>query len=524
MQPTTDSKPDLVLLVHGTYAARQENEGTSWWQIGSQAYEGLRQRLPNGAQLTKPDEVFHWSGENSERARIKAGIDLLARLKALEAQGRGYHLIGHSHGGSVIWHTLRLATLGRIQLDRLRSWTTLGTPFLRHQTHRSTRIANIFRVALGIILFQPACTTAVRFYDLVFRPEKSLWTHSTELPKRYSLYETPVLRLLELMHIPMEQTGSQIRVGGFSSGSGSGISSVEFLFTTPIGWVLMVLAIVVIYVYLNLTVFFLRPVLESWQMWAERRLENRACKLYEKRWLGLWSPDDEAINGLRATLDLSVSFVSRMAPKDRVLFSDYVTLIWQPYYWVLTPVFNFMLRPFLDGLVRSYVVKAAQGNNRPGADVVEVTPVPWHVNDSHQPICLPNWLNTQLVEAANDCAREIIPKLRSVLASPSFVSGMESCKGTLGRELVHTSYFDHSEMLDLMAMHVVWFCRSELSLESCCVSARKAELVGWLAEAKSRVGATDLYHLQTSPAAVSTIDSTSTCRIKPRRRHIDRAA
>ncbi len=522
MQPTTDSMPDLVLLVHGTYAARQEDQGTSWWQMGSQAYEGLRQRLPKGVQLTGPDEVFHWSGENSERARIKAGIALLARLKELEAQGRGYHLIGHSHGGSVIWHTLRMATLGRIQLDRLRSWTTLGTPFFRHQTHGSTRIANVVRVVLGLILIKPAYATAIRFCDLLFRPEKSLWVGNTALPERYTLYETPVLRLMELMHIPIERTGNELRIGGY--GSSSGMSNIEVLFTTPVGWMLMVLALAVIYVYLNLTVFFLRPVLESWQMWAERRLEQRACNMYGKRWLGLWSPDDEAINGLRATLDLTVSFVSRMAPKDRVLFSDYVTLIWQPYYWVLTPVFNFMLRPFLDGLVRSYVVKAAQGNNRPGADVVAVTPVPWRVTDSQKPICLPNWLNEQLVEAANSWAREIIPKLRSVLASPSFVSGLESCKGTLGRELVHTSYFDHSEILDLMAMHVAWSHQAEQSPITSGFSVRNLELIEWLADAKSRVGATDLYSAMTSSVA-STLDSTMLVRIKPRRRsNFNRAA
>jgi hypothetical protein len=207
-----------------------------------------------------------------------------------------------------------------------------------------------------------------------------------------------------------------------------------------------------------------------------------------------------------------------MAPKDRVLFSDYITLIWQPYYWVLTPVFNFMLRPFLDRLVRSYVVKAAQGNNRPGADVVEVTPVPWSIDDSQQPICLPSWLNGQLVEAANSWAREIIPKLRSALASPSFVSGLESIKGTSGHELVHTSYFDHSEILDLMAIHVAWSHRAEKSIDSCALSARKIELVKWFAEAKLRVGAVDLHHSLTAPLVATTVDYVKTGRIKPQRR------
>lgn len=515
--------PDLVLLVHGTYAARREDRGTSWWQVGSDTYEDLRQRMPADVNLTEPDEVFHWSGENSERARIKAATALLSRLKELEKEGRGYHLVGHSHGGSVIWHTLRLATLGRFSLSKLRSWATVGTPFLRHQTHRATRLANFVRVLLGIAVIKPAYQTAVRFYDVLFRPEVSLWLGDPEnRPDQFSLYSTPVVRLMELMHIPVAQVIEGIRVGG--SASASGESRLEFLLLSPLGWLLMALTVAVIYVYLNLAVFFLRPVLESWQFWAELRLEKRACKDFGSRWLGLWSPDDEAINGLRATLDLTVSFVSRMAPQDRVLFSDCVTLIWKPYYWVLTPVFNSFLRPFLDRMVRSYVVKSAQGSNRPGVDVVEVTPVPWTSDGTQTPVCLPNWLNEQLVQSANSWAREIIPKLRSVLAAPSFVSGLESWgKGSLGRELVHTSYFDHPEILDLLSMHIAWSSQNPLWAES-GLSDRKIELVQWLADAKSRVGGNGLVALLDTPSSVSANVLNMNARIKPRRRNERRNA
>lgn len=112
---------ELVLLIHGTFAGRAEDEGTSWWQQGSPAWQELSKRLPAGARMPERGEVFRWSGDNSARARIQAGHDLLERLLELETTGRGYHLIGHSHGGSVIWRPLRLATLRRKKLDGLKS-------------------------------------------------------------------------------------------------------------------------------------------------------------------------------------------------------------------------------------------------------------------------------------------------------------------------------------------------------------------------------------------------------------------
>lgn len=519
MPTSSETRPDLVLLIHGTYAGRKEDGGTSWWQLGSDTDAGLRERLPAGVELAAAGEVFHWSGENSERARIKAAKSLLTQLRGLEREGRGYHLIGHSHGGSVIWHTLRLATLEKVELARLRSWATVGTPYLQNRNRSTTRISNIVRLVLGVILFKPAYVTAVRFCQLLFAPHMSLWAGHVDgqPPKQFSLYETPVLRLLDLMHVSIEYTPDGIQIGGSSYHSGQ--SMFEFLFLTPVGWLLLFLAIVVIYACLNLGVFFLRPVLESWRLRAEKRLEEQAQKSYGGRWLGLWSPDDEAINGLRATIDLSVSFVSRMAPQDRVLFSDNVALLWQPYFWALTPVFNSLLRPFLDNLVRSYVVKAAQGNNRPGAMVVEVTAVPWSMPEDRHPPSLPDWLSAQLVESANVSAREIAPKLRALLANPSFVSGLESWGTTIsGRELVHTSYFLHSEVLDLLAMHVGWARRSP-QWPTIGVSARKSELALWLVMSKMRLGAAELIPRTIAPDLVAPLERLVT----PRRiRHLHR--
>ena len=111
MSHVQTSGNDVVLLVHGTYAARESDEGDSWWQRGSDAWRGLSERLPHGVDLKTQGRLFHWSGENSERARSKAAAQLLEHLRPLEESGQSYHLVGHSHGGSVIWNALKLKTL-----------------------------------------------------------------------------------------------------------------------------------------------------------------------------------------------------------------------------------------------------------------------------------------------------------------------------------------------------------------------------------------------------------------------------
>ena len=251
------------------------------------------------------------------------------------------------------------------------------------------------------------------------------------------------------------------------------------------GW-LLALAGLVVFVYLNLASVFLRPVLESLYMQSDGRLIRRARENYGTRWLGLWSVEDEAVNGLRATLDLSLKVVSRMTPRDRVLFSDGLSLLSAPYYWVVTPIFNAAVRPILDRLIRSFLVKSAQGNNRPAAEVVQVTPTPWDADLDQGAPSLPKWLDAESSAPANDSARNIAPKLRQLLALPSFVSGLESLGTTIsGRELVHTSYFDHPEILDLIAMHITWACGEP----NWAAGSRAAvELVSWFQEAKRYTG------------------------------------
>lgn len=478
---------ERLVLVHGTFAAQTNDGGKGWWQLGSEAARALEKRMPAGVALPAAGKLFHWSGENNERARIKAAGDLLAYLRGLEREGVGYHLIGHSHGGSVIWHALRLGVLQGRPLQRLRSWATVGTPFMHLRPQVGTNPLQWLNLILAILLIKPAVLTCQRLVGLFISPESSYWLGgtATESVQRITFWETPVLWLLQGLGVAVETTGHGVKIGSFDPGQGQ--SATEFLFFSPDGWLILAVAALVVYVFLNLTSFCLSPLLEALRLRAEHRLEQKVFSTYGKTWLGLWSRDDEAINGLRATLDLAVTFVARMMTREPVLLSDYLALLSRPYYWLLTPLFNGGLRPLLNGMVRSFVVKTAQGNNRPSAVVVRVAPAPLASarDDLFPP--LPSELNTSLVARANQHARNLGAEIRRLLAAPSFIMGLEQFGDRLsGRELVHTSYFDHPEIIDLLAIHICW-AAGAVHWTSTAQHQHRGN-IDWLRQAKLQLG------------------------------------
>jgi hypothetical protein len=206
-----------------------------------------------------------------------------------------------------------------------------------------------------------------------------------------------------------------------------------------------------------------------------------------------------------------MSFVSRMSLRESVLFSDWMSLVSRPYHWVLIRIYNSILRPLLDGVVRSHVIKTAQGNNRPGAEVVAVSPSPV---ESVAALSLPDWLHEKISAEADRHAQDIAPKLRNLLAQPSFVSGLQSLGDTLtGRELVHTSYFDHQEILDLLATNIAWASDGPQQLPQ--GNARSLALWGWFRQFKQGLGV-----VVPDPEAAPTVVAFPTAsRVVPRRRN-----
>ena len=511
-KPKVCDVDDLVILVHGTYAARDKDSGDQWWQQGSVAWRQLRKRLPAGVRLAGEGEVFHWSGENSERSRIKAGRDLYEHLLELEAEERGYHLVGHSHGGSVIWHALCRARLYRKDLTCLRSWSTVGTPYLQHRTRSMWHVLNIINLLLAAVLLRPAYYTLQKLTQVagaaLLGRDEGITLARTGVAKSMPLTRDIGLRVLEWLGVSVTETAQGIQLGSYDPAAGR--SLLEYLFLSIEGWVIVGVAILCVYVYLNLATFFLGPLVESLWIRKEESMERGVMRTYQGRWLGIWSPEDEAINGLRTTIKLSISFVSRITLRESVLFSDWLSLVSRPYHWILIRFYNALLRPMLDGVVRSHVIKTALGNNRPGAEVMSVSPGPI---ESIEAPCLPDWLTAKISAEADVHARDIAPKLRKLLAEPSFVSGLQSCGDTMtGRELVHTSYFDHDEILDLLVANIAWAADTPQRLTT--GTARCLALWGWFRQFKESLG----IHVADPESEPSVVAFPTPTRVVPRRR------
>ena len=455
--PETRQEDEVAILVHGTFAGDAANTGDRWWQQGSPVARQLSEKLPEHVHLAEEENVFHWSGENGERARSKAAASLLQHLRPMEEAGKSYHLVGHSHGGSVIWMALRMSMLADKPLRGLKSWTTVGTPFL-HQSSRSPwHPLNLLAFVVGLAFLRPAFSGARGLIELLWDAASGSPIAITAKPDSevgyIAVLRAPFLALADWLGVGVQRTDAGIQIGSFDPSSGQ--SLMNYLFLSREGWVLLLLMLLCIYVFLHLSVMSLRPVIESIRIRAEKKLQRQAFRRYGSRWLGLWSTDDEAINGLRATLDLSVSFVKRMTPGDRVFLTDNLELISRPYYWVIGPVYNHLLRPLMDGLVRGVLVRSAQGNDRPTTHVVDVRPVPDEQARNAQP--LPESLQETILDESNRHAGAVAPLLRMLLASPSFTSGLETCSRQLsGKELVHTSYFSHAGVLDLISCNVAW--------------------------------------------------------------------
>jgi len=393
---------EAVLCIHGTFAASDNDYGRGWWQRGSSFWQRFAGKLPLGAaMLADGDALFHWSGANTERDREQAAAKLLELLQAYDADGRVYHLIGHSHGGSLIWAALRLACRRGVLLSGLRSWSTVGTPFLNKKSLKMLRWSSAVRCGMGLMLAGPCVYVAARLAQYIFTTSLS----------DYSLF-------------------------------------------TAVGC--LTLFVICLYATLCILSMVATPLLESWHVRQDEEVDRQAMELYGDRWLGLWSPDDEAINGLRATLDLPLSFVGRYAARENVFASDRLRALGRPHQWLLGLIYNGMLQPFLNRLVTAQVIKTLQGNNRPGGQIVAVHPWPTENILGREYPPLPNWLCERLVQRADQGARNMAPKLRQLLANSPLTATAQLTQTISGSELVHTSYFEDDEITSLLALHVAW--------------------------------------------------------------------
>ena len=343
-------------------------------------------------------------------------------------------------------------------LRGLRSWTTIGTPFMQHRSPGAISIKNLLGLMVGLILLLPALAAPKQLvktlYSVAINSPTALVLKPEAEVGYANVLRAPVLAFVECFGIAVERSPEGVKIGSFDPAGSQSLA--QYFFASPEGLFLLGLMIGISYFCIHCIALCVAPVLETFRVRLEQRLHQRAFEHYRARWLGLWSPDDEAINGLRATLQISVSFVKKMVPREVVFLSDMFGLLSRPYFWLFAPLYNRFVQPTVDGQIRNLVIRAAQGSDRPGAKLIDVTPCPMSSEAFTAPP-LPALLNVKLLSFANRHAHELVPKLRQLIGRTSFTSGLETFgKQLSGKELVHTAYFEQEEVLQLIAANIHW--------------------------------------------------------------------
>lgn len=391
---------EVVLFVHGTGASDPQDRGTRWWQTGSSFRERLQRAVGSEIDCRSERSAFHWNGLNSESSRREAGRRLLADLWRLEDQGTYYHLVGHSHGGSVIWHALCEGERAGRPLSHLRSWVSVGTPFLRFRSFPPT-----VAVALPLV---SAVVGVHRSFDQwpVWRSavDETVWAQSKHAE---ALVFPPTF---------------------------FAISSISLLACVAlIGGALAA----------------------CWRHNRQCAYESAAHERYRGRYLALWAGEDEALAGLRLSLGLDGAIIYRPRLRSRIL-----RVISSPFTWA----YGVGFAGPADEFIWSRTTRRLQGNDLSWLSLSDVHPTPngWPADNGMSPEAqakLTDVANQQAARTLANLRRTIGLATEEATQHQGLVASLTPT--ITWSELIHNGYFDSPAVVESIANHLI-HCRSSL--------------------------------------------------------------
>lgn len=249
------SEPDVVLLIHGTGSGHDDDEGKLWWQVNSKFCQTLDDVIAPKARCHKKGEVFHWSGKNSEIERRSCGKKLYEYMLQLEEKGTSYHLIGHSHGASIMWHALCNAAKNEDDMKHLKSWLTFGCPFLQYRP----QYFNLWLVIPFFLSLFAMVSIAVNYLWPFFPWIRLSWEQIDKVALPVMLFLMFILLLI----------------------------CVYTLF-----WIIAIV----------------KAIIYDFKF---HRYGKKVAMYYSARWMNLCSRHDEGVNGMRSTLNPSSKIIPR---------------------------------------------------------------------------------------------------------------------------------------------------------------------------------------------------------------------
>ncbi len=472
-------RPKLV-MVHGTGAGSEDHAGERWWQLDSPFQAELSKRLKLEASRVEIIP-FHWDlGPNSENGRRAAGKALYELVSRYEQAGEDYYLMGHSHGGSVIHHALLYAVSIRKPLEHLKAWCTVGTPFLEYRANRFlfSRLGNtgltLYATAVGALLIAAGLALMYLFGATPFWNSVNATLGQDALVGFYvpviaTLVTYGVICLLLLHNIARLRGGTysqavKKKVANVFAGRWLGlwhqddeaisalanVSSVSGpiippSFLVPMVAVLPVLLTVFVCVYSG--IYFLLDGSEA---------SPSTLAFFQSVRDALETRNANAAAGAGASPLSAVQAIAVPALIGAAIVAIYVALTGAAVglLKVVARLVGLPLSKMIDNLVWSSVRQQAWGDDRGHEGV--------HQIGSHPPefpakfVPLPKEISDKLSENSEKHAVVALQKLRQVLGMTRAPQASPDMRSELGkqltwRELIHTTYFDIPEFVDLAA-------------------------------------------------------------------------
>lgn len=141
---------EVIILVHGTFSSDQKG----WASMKSEFCKNLDDEYLKLTSAKLKFISFKWSGLNSLYERQSAGTKLAEFINLNGLANCRIHLIGHSHGGSVIQYALQQKpySVPEEWKNNVASWITIGTPFYRFKGNYKLKDNTIFHLTSPLCL------------------------------------------------------------------------------------------------------------------------------------------------------------------------------------------------------------------------------------------------------------------------------------------------------------------------------------------------------------------------------------
>lgn len=488
-----------IFTVHGTHSsgspkAAEPGKG-QWWQEDGFLHQDL-QGLVEAESGDLAFKAFVWDGLNSEASRWRAGKELLKLVQSYDAAGMPYCVIGHSHGGSVIAHSLIAALARRNTLPRLSAWLAVGTPFIEVKARRwlFSRISIWGKSAYLLTLCFLFWGAAMLFHyfrslnDLMFATQDPVFYQTLVValvPLAVAMMTLKWMEADKVQALRKLKTGSKSKgpldklilfhhetdeaIGGLSA-----VRSIKFApfaanFAVPFFAFLAIFVPVVLFLLVLAdedasvrVANFIRKLAGSSSLdeFELARFQDPVLRVIEFSLHLVVAPSVLVLNYLSVPpfkeYTATTSALAALLLIGGIVFWWFVVNLFVSIVMIISTGASYVLSAFLNRLARSQIATSALGGDALGELAVAAHARPPWCNQGFNP--LPRELADELSAASDIAATAAFRRIRRNLSKLVYSDRQETSDALVEyltwKELIHTTYFDSPAFRKLLAFAI----------------------------------------------------------------------